>query len=100
MFLLLLKWKSEDNMKDYSILGIDLRQQPRVNFLTVLLLSTFAYFKMCFVKTDSSAAVVNFSDLFYLSLFMHMRLCEFITHVQMPLARNFIYHPNILCFSF
>lgn len=36
MFLLLLKWKSEDNMKDYSILGIDLRQQPRVNFLTLL----------------------------------------------------------------
>ena len=62
MFLLLLKWKSEDNLQDYSVLGIDLRQQPRVNFLTVLLLSAFVYFKTRSVKTNSSAAVVNFSD--------------------------------------
>lgn len=64
MFLLLLKWKSENNLQDYSVLGTDLRQQPRVNFLTVPFLFTFAYFKMLLVKTDSSAAVVNFSDLF------------------------------------
>lgn len=60
MFLLLLKWKSEDNLQDYSVLGTDLRQQPRVNFLTVLLLSAFVYFKMHPVKTNSSAAVVKF----------------------------------------